>query len=247
VAAVCSIVATLSPFVQFVGRIMRVIEHNAPGHPLNNGSVVFHAGANTAKAWTDFKEFAEADQEWFTLLTEQIPVGGEPRLVDPTEDMERREPEPNPVRITEPGQVSLEELPLLSDDRLREALATLMQAGVTPEEYGRATDQLQPIPVTKQAHRKASRLLLDETIKTRAGRLVKDHGLNPEGRELDTRRLGRGNWLVVKAAIDSHAAVAVGRSVKERDQYSQPELDLIAERLDSLVATVESELFNGRS
>jgi superfamily II DNA or RNA helicase len=247
VAAVFSIFATLSPFVQFVGRIMRVIEHNAPGHPLNEGSVVFHAGANTIKAWDDFKVFAEADQEWFKLLTEQVPVDGKPRVVDPTEDMERREPEPDPVHITEPGAVSLEELPLLSDERLREALATLKQAGVTPEEYGRATDQLQPIPVTKQARRQASRLLLDETIKTRAGRLVKDHGLNHEGRDLDTRRLGRGNWLVVKAAVDSHAAATVGRSTSERDQYSQAEIDLILERLDSIVASVESELFNGRS
>ena len=152
-----------------------------------------------------------------------------------------------PRHITGPGAVSLEELPLLSDDRLREALATLKQAGVTPEEYGRATDQLQPIPVTKQAHRQASRLLLDETIKTRAGRLVKDHGLNHEGRDLDTRRLGRGNWLVVKAAIDNHAATTVDRSTSERDQYSQAEIDLILERLDSIVTSVESELFNGRS
>lgn len=247
VAAVFSIFATLSPFVQFVGRIMRVIEHNAPGHPLNEGSVVFHAGANTIKAWDDFKVFAEADQEWFKLLTEQVPVGGRPRVVDPTEDMEHREPEPDPVHITEPGTVSLEELPLLSDDRLREALAILKQAGVTPEEYGRATDQLQPIPVTKQARRQASRLLLDETIRTRAGRLVKDHGLNHEGRDLDTKRLGRGNWLVVKAAIDNRAATTVDRSTSERDQYSQAEIDLILERLDSIVASVESELFNGHS
>jgi superfamily II DNA or RNA helicase len=46
VAAVFSIFASLSPFVQFVGRIMRVIKQDAPGDPLNYGSVVFHAGAN---------------------------------------------------------------------------------------------------------------------------------------------------------------------------------------------------------
>lgn len=63
VAAVFSIFATLSPFVQFVGRIMRVIKQDAPGDPLNVGTVVFHAGANTVKAWDDFKDFAEADQE----------------------------------------------------------------------------------------------------------------------------------------------------------------------------------------
>jgi superfamily II DNA or RNA helicase len=35
VAAVFSIFRNLSPFVQFVGRIMRVIQHNSPGHALN--------------------------------------------------------------------------------------------------------------------------------------------------------------------------------------------------------------------
>ena len=44
VAAVFSIFANLSPFVQFVGRIMRVLEQDAPGSLLNQGVVVFHAG-----------------------------------------------------------------------------------------------------------------------------------------------------------------------------------------------------------
>ncbi len=246
VAAVFSIFASLSPFVQFVGRIMRVIKQDAPGDPLNYGSVVFHAGANTVKAWDDFKDFAEADQEWFKLLTEQVPVGDEPeRVVDPTEDMERSERPADPVRITEPGQVSLQELPLLSDSRLKEALTLLKQAGVTPEEYGRATDQLQPIPVTRQARRQASRLLLDETIKTRAGKLVRDHGLNPEGRDLDSKHLGQSNWVVVKAAMDQKANAVVGRGRNERSDLSQAEIDLITERLDGIVAAIESELFNG--
>ena len=246
VAAVFSIFASLSPFVQFVGPIMRVIKQDAPGDPLNYGSVVFHAGANTVKAWDDFKDFAEADQEWFKLLTEQVPVGGErERVVDPTEDMEHREYEADPVRITEPGKVSLEELPLLSDSRLKEALAILKKAGVTPEQYGRAIDQLEPIPVTKQARRQASRSLLDETIKTRAGKLVHEHGLNPGGRDLDTKHLGQSNWVVVKAAIDQQANTEVGRGPKERSELSQAEIDLITERLDGILSTVEDALFNG--
>jgi superfamily II DNA or RNA helicase len=44
VAMVGSIFANLSPFVQFVGRIMRAVEQNAPGHLLNQGVVVFHVG-----------------------------------------------------------------------------------------------------------------------------------------------------------------------------------------------------------
>ena len=55
VAMVGSIFASLSPFVQFVGRIMRLIQQDAPGHPLNQGVVVFHAGVNVARRWDDFR------------------------------------------------------------------------------------------------------------------------------------------------------------------------------------------------
>ena len=244
VAAVFSIFASLSPFVQFVGRIMRVIKQDAPGDPLNYGSVVFHAGANTVRAWEDFKDFAEADQEWFKLLTEQVPVGEEPaREVDPTDEM-ARERDPDAVRITEPGTVTLEELPLLSDERLKEVLTDLLSAGYSADDIGRAAKLLEPIPVTKQARRQASRMLLDETIKTRAGKLVREHGLNPEGRDLDTRHLGQSNWVIVKAAIDKKANAAVGRGPKERSELSQAEIDLIAERLDGIIAETEGELFH---
>ena len=47
---------------------MRVIEQNAPGHILNHGSVVFHAGANVASRWADFQVYSEADREYFDQL-----------------------------------------------------------------------------------------------------------------------------------------------------------------------------------
>lgn len=245
VAAVFSIFASLSPFVQFVGRIMRVIKQHAPGDPLNYGSVVFHAGANTVKAWEDFKDFAEADQEWFKLLTEDVPVGSQPsREVDPTDEMARNR-DPDAVRIVEPGTVTLQELPLLSDIRLKDALKLLAEAGVTPEDYKQAIEQLQPIPVTKQARRQASRTWLDETIKTRAGKLIREHDMNPEGRDLDTKHLGQSNWVIVKAAVDKKANAAVGRGPKERSEFSQAEIDMITEQLDSIVAEAEREVFGG--
>jgi superfamily II DNA or RNA helicase len=69
VAAVFSIFSNLSPFVQFVGRIMRVIQQNAPGHVLNQGVVVFHAGGNIARQWTDFQTYSEADREYFEVVS----------------------------------------------------------------------------------------------------------------------------------------------------------------------------------
>ncbi len=67
VAMVGSIYANLSPFVQFVGRVMRSIKKE-PGHPLNQGVVVFHVGANVARRWSDFRSFSEADQGYFAEL-----------------------------------------------------------------------------------------------------------------------------------------------------------------------------------
>jgi superfamily II DNA or RNA helicase len=73
VAAVFSIFSNLSPFVQFVGRIMRVIVQNSPGHLLNQGTVVFHSGANIARRWEDFQQYSEADREYFDQL---LPLEG---------------------------------------------------------------------------------------------------------------------------------------------------------------------------
>lgn len=263
VAAVFSIFANLSPFVQFVGRTMRAMKEGAPGDPLNYGSVVFHAGANTVKAWDDFKQFAEADQEWLQLLTEEVPVPGEgSREIDPTDEMARRA-SGKEVEFKDRGPVTLEELPLLSDELLTGGLTDILSAGYTAEEIGDAAKQLENkraarrgnhvgspkklevIPVTKQARRRASRKALDETIRTKAANLVRSKGLNPEGRQLDKHHLGRSNWIVVKAAIDERADAAVGRMTNERSEFTQPEIDLIKERLDTIVETVQQELFDG--
>ncbi|MQT71736.1 DEAD/DEAH box helicase, partial [Pseudomonas sp. FSL R10-0071] len=68
VAAVFSIFSNLSPFVQFVGRVMRVIVQNSPEDVLNQGVVVFHAGANIACQWADFQQYSSADQDYFDQL-----------------------------------------------------------------------------------------------------------------------------------------------------------------------------------
>lgn len=246
VAAVFSIFRNLSPFVQFVGRIMRVVKQDAPGDLVNQGTVVFHAGANTTAVWDDFKDFAEADQEFFRLLTEQVPVGDDDALtVNPEETQGRSPASDRTVRITEPGEVSLVELNLLSDKRIKEALEVLKAAGVTADQYGRAIDELERTPVTKQSKRQANKALLDETIKTRAARILGDRSLSHEGHDLDHQRLGRSNWVVLKAAIDKQVNKLVGRKSGERHEFSQADLDKVNDQLDSLISAAEREVFDG--
>jgi superfamily II DNA or RNA helicase len=247
VAAVFSIFRHLSPFVQFVGRAMRVVEQNAPTALVNRGVVVFHAGANTTAVWEDFRDFAEADQEWFRLLVDQTPAEDEDEIVtDPDEEGARRASLDRLVQITEQEQVTLEEVPLLSDARVRGMLQSLRERGVTAEQVVQALQQLEPIPVTKQAKRRAARTELDDIIKTRASRLLREHDLNHEGRDLDRNRIGRSNWQVVKAAIDNKVNTLVGHGPGERDRFSQADLDLVRDRIDTVMSEVAAEVLGGQ-
>lgn len=242
VAAVFSIFANLSPFVQFVGRIMRAIKQNAPGDPLNQGVVVFHAGSNIANRWEDFKEYSKADQEFFDQL---LPMedfdfsSDEPIEIEPSE-----KPRVNPVDIKSQTLVTLEELPLLSDPEVANAIQLLREKGLTPEQYEQAI--LQPIPTPKVKVRQAARAALDAKVKTEVGRILGSRAVNHQGFDLDKTRRNVTNFVVVKSAIDKRCRAVVGRKSGERSEYTQIELDKININFASCVTAAEQEVFNGK-
>lgn len=241
VAAVFSIFANLSPFVQFVGRIMRVIKQNSPSDPLNQGTVVFHAGANIASRWEDFQEYSEADQQFFDQLlpmegldfsdANEIAVAPVPRA-------------PNTVEVRSQTDLLLEEIPLLDDDEAMKAIATLRARGYSSDDVRRAMEH-HPVPTTKVNERQAARTALDTRIKTEVGRVLSQKGMNPHGKDLDTKRLNRTNFVIVKAAIDKQVNAAVGKGTGERHEFNKAELDTINGRFAELAAAAEEEVFGG--
>ena len=62
VAAIFRPFRTLAPYVQFVGRIMRVVVQNDPVHPDNVGHIVTHLGMNLDERLREFKQFENDDQ-----------------------------------------------------------------------------------------------------------------------------------------------------------------------------------------
>lgn len=68
VAAVFRPFRSLSPYVQFVGRIMRVMRQERPGDPDNQGVVVSHVGMNTERHWEDFRQLDDSDQKLWAGL-----------------------------------------------------------------------------------------------------------------------------------------------------------------------------------
>ncbi|MCC7213173.1 MAG: DEAD/DEAH box helicase family protein [Candidatus Brocadia sp.] len=72
VAAIFRPFRTLAPYVQFVGRIMRVVVQNYPGHPDNLGHIITHLGMNLDQRVKEFKQFENDDQAFWDKV-----VGGE--------------------------------------------------------------------------------------------------------------------------------------------------------------------------
>ena len=242
VAAVFSIFSNLSPFVQFVGRIMRVIQQGAPGHILNQGVVVFHAGANIARQWTDFQAYSEADQDYFDQL---LPLEG----FDPADQNGERGVEPKPhfidgIEVRAQSEVQLEEIHLLEEDEAA-AIRLLQERGIISGDFDPTRQALQPVPTTRAAQRQAMRNGLDVRVRTEAARILHERGLNPAGHELDRQRLGRDNLIVLKAAIDRKVNAAVGRASGQRHDFSRTELDKIEAGFTEFVDAAVLEVFNG--
>jgi superfamily II DNA or RNA helicase len=244
VAAVFSIFSNLSPFVQFVGRIMRVVKQDAPGDPVNNGVVIFHAGANVASRWEDFQQYSEADREYFDQL---LPLEG---LDFSSGDELQIDPYPRPagdrVDVRSQTDVQLEEILLVHDDpEALAALKILKQKGYSSDQVKEAFEELQPVPVTKVRERQAKRSSLDMRVMTEAARILNARGINPKGKDLDRKTFTKTNLIVIKSAIDRHVNSAVGRSAGERNEFSRPLLDQIEREFANIVEKAVQEVFGG--
>jgi DNA repair protein RadD len=78
VAAVFRPYRSLSPYVQFVGRILRLAQPDVPYSPANHVYLVSHVALNDERWWSDFSNFDKDDQEFFReYLQGELQVDGE--------------------------------------------------------------------------------------------------------------------------------------------------------------------------
>ncbi len=149
------------------------------------------------------------------------------------------------MEVRSGGPVLLQEIPLLaSDPEVRRAFELLRDRGMTVEEFGRALE-LTPVPTTRQQERIAARASLDDQVKNEVGRVLKQRGLNPKGRDLDKGPRRRENFVILKSAIDRRIAGLVGRKVGERAEFARSDLQRVEQELDRLVAESVREVVDG--
>lgn len=245
VAAICSIFSNLSPFIQFVGRIMRAIKPNDPKSPLNQGVVVFHAGSNIAERWSDFRTYSSADQRYFQELLplEEVDfTDGVEILIDPATHSRSV----NPIEVRDQSSVALEEIPLLKNDaEALKAIQILKDKGYTAEQVSQAMHQ--PLPTTKQKKRRADRSALDNLVKTEATRILHQHRLNPKGKTIDKTKPPRENFIVVKSALDRKINKLLNRGQKQRSDFTQEDLERAKAALPTLINEVTKEVLRGKA
>lgn len=253
VAAVFRPFRSLSPYVQFVGRIMRVIFQSDANNPANHGYVVSHVGLNNDANWRDFREFDLEDQQVFREWLESQSSspegdgegsGGRPRRFD--EDMlvhgelisafvRQSFLDPDDDRIVDkileavvPG-VGITFGSFMTREQAREMLrkAQANMLGGTP----------QPIPVPPQRKRQAARKRVAERTRSVAARVLKDVGLSVLGYEVGRllpAAKGGQNLRVVTRLLNRRVNERLGIANAQRGEVARADMERVLEHLDAI-------------
>jgi DNA repair protein RadD len=266
VAAVFRPFRSLSPYIQFVGRIMRVVHENEPGHADNHGFVVSHVGLNNDEHWEDFREFDTDDQaifrKWIRDEGEQEDEGegqghGKPRRFDvgmhvdnevlshfigdsfiDADDNRVIDEMLNAVLPNMPGGMTLAKLNVT-----REQLREQLRAQQPPKR-----EDGEELPANPQRRRQELRRRLDERSQAAVARVLGELGVKGAGRGLGRllKAPGEENFAVVTRELARLVNGAAGAKSKQRDKMSEEQLRAAFDRLDELADKVRDTIKQAR-
>jgi len=251
VAAIFRPYRSLSPYIQFVGRVMRTVDLSDPASPNNQGFIVSHVGLNNEEQWDEFRDLDTQDQQL---------VKGWARGEGTTEtrtrtgdDDQARFRFDDPVAQDERLSHFLNRSFLdPSDDRIvDELLDAKGPGGFTYRELGITAEQLrtlqsdrlahqeapaEAVPVQPQVRRQTLRNRLDSRSKSVHQRVLTDLGLARAGFDISRATKGvRGNnadalFVLLNNEINTFA----GREKASRDRWSVEQLQAAYDALDEI-------------
>jgi superfamily II DNA or RNA helicase len=256
IAAVFRPFRSLSPYVQFAGRIMRVIVQNFPGHPDNRGFIVTHIGLNLDKQFDDFKQLDKEDQNYF----EDLIKGKEPELPESVLNGTARE------RLREDMIVNneiiesfLEEGFLNQDDtELQKALKAAAESlGYDPEDLEDYLNKIRTdrfrtakvsgsFPIMPQQQRKEARKRLNERTKYAAKILLNRLELPMGGNELAFKytkgRVQGANFPAAVQLISHEINKLFGIESGERARLKTEDFKKAMASMDDIINTLTRRL-----
>jgi DNA repair protein RadD len=268
VAAIFRPYRHLVPYVQFVGRIMRVITENSPGHADNRGFVVSHIGLNVDRWWDELKSLDEDDQKFFEglavpqdtfMISGPTDLGSPPMLTD-----KRRKFRPEMVVLEETIAHYVQESFLPEDatavvDDLINAMALrgvdISSLGMTRGELEEKLKSTSPIetekkgkvqeqPVQPQRARQVARQRLDERTRAGSKQLLNELRLTVTGFELPRAFPKTGSTNNISAAIvllNTEVMEYLKAGPKERDLLTLEQLTEVHDKMDELIDSVAAK------
>lgn len=252
VAAVFRPFRSLSPFIQFIGRVMRVVVQNEPEHPDNQAFIVSHVGLNNEERWDEFRDLDLEDQ----LLIHGW-VAGEDNLGDFDEGDKRGEPrrfdlgllvdnelishfidraflDPDDDRVLDEMLAAVKVGPLTLGDLInRETLRQRLR-----ENQKAMAAEPAAIPVSPQRRRRTARTRLRERTGSVAARILKDTGLSRQGRDVAKAVPGAGpmspNAQYVTRLLNREVNSFLGIKSNQRGDLSSEQAERALDELDQL-------------
>jgi len=255
VAAVFRPFRSLAPYIQFVGRIMRVIVQSDPSHPDNLGYIVTHLGMNLDQRLQEFKDFENDDE----LFWEKVIGGDEPEVpIEVRSGQTRLKSRESDVVVSNEIVDSLweEDFTTAEDNHIIEELKDkLSLLGLDPElasqivkenrgDTLRKLPSTEPFPKQPQIEWQEARRRLDEKIKRTSKILLNHVNIDMNGREMTYKYKSLGvsaksNYIAALMMVNQEVNNLLE---KKRSQCSTPELKNAIDSLDDILQKLTRRL-----
>ncbi|GAB5451128.1 MAG: hypothetical protein Hals2KO_14560 [Halioglobus sp.] len=242
VAAIFRPFRTLAPYIQFVGRVLRVIVQNNASHPDNYGHVVTHAGMNLDERLKEFKLFETDDQKFWETV-----IGGE-ELELPEHVLSGAAR----MRLSEPGVANYEIVDSLieeefstaeDEDILRELEEKLESLGLDPsaarlmltsrDGSKKISPAAEPFQVLPQREWEQQRKGLSQQVNRSANLLINRLGIPRTGRDLVNKGIKAGNNFIACVTLINKEIKK--RNPKDRKEWTIEEFKIAHDSLDSIL------------
>lgn len=261
VAAIFRPYRSLSPYIQFIGRVMRILEPNDPNHPNNQGFVVSHVGLNNEEQWEDFRDLDDPDQELIQAWTKGRVLGVTADGVEGATTSESGQRFDQPVAQNEIVSHFISQSFLDPDDeRVIDAwLDEKGPGGFTFRELGITADQLRrqqasretrdeepapSIPTQPQVKRQTVRSRLDSRSKSIHQRILVDLGLSRAGYDISRAvNNARGNNAdALFALLNLEISRFVGEPTGSRQKWTIDQFQAAYDALDEIGDEVAAKI-----
>jgi DNA repair protein RadD len=261
VAAVFRPYRSLSPYIQFVGRILRLANPAGIGSAGNKVYVVSHVGLNDERWWEDFRNFDKEDQ---ALFADILNSGDETR--EGTRETPRLTLRPfmHVLNETVDKYVQQSYLTEIDSTMVSSFMETIRRSGFDPLEFGLTEEMVRmrlefsaaqqqeatPFtpPVQPQRRKEALRVKAMQDARSIADVVINRLNLKHAGKDLVLKYPGRGSHnaaiLVTLALKAQNEEMGVDSGQRDSASLEQFEVALAATSniADRLTTTVKTKL-----